>query len=87
MESPEAEDKLMNSLKKGNLQSVTFSEIDGDAKKFIEANPQYKNINIYNVDGKKQFIPHEKSATQNNTSNQPVIEPVMEERKSTGIKR
>lgn len=87
METPEAADKLLNSLKKGNLQSVTFSEIDGDAKKFIEANPQYKNINIYNVDGKKQFIPHEKSATQNNTSNQPVMEPVMEERKSAGIKR
>ena len=87
METPEAADKLLNSLKKGNLQSVTFSEIDVDEKKFIEANPQYKNINIYNVDGKKQFIPHEKSATQNNTSNQPVMEPVMEERKSAGIKR
>ena len=87
METPESADKLLNSLKKGNLQSVTFSGNDGDAKKFIEAVPQYKNINIYNEDGKKQFIPHEQSATQNITSNQPIMEPVMEERKSTGMKR
>ncbi|MDQ2719365.1 MAG: JAB domain-containing protein [Bacteroidota bacterium] len=87
METPAAEDKLINSLKKGNLQSVTFSENGGDIKKFIEANPQYKNINIYNEDGKKQFIPQGKSETQNATNHQPIIEKVMEEKKSAGIKR
>jgi hypothetical protein len=87
METPEAADKLLNSLKKGNLQSVTFSGNDGDEKKFIEANPQYKNIDVYNEEGRKQFIPHEKSATQNNTEHQPEVEPVMEERKSAGMKR
>jgi hypothetical protein len=87
METPEAADRLMNSLKKGNLQSVTFSGNDGDAKKYIEAVPQYKNINVYNEEGKKQFIPHEKSATQDNTNYQPVSEPAMEEKKSAGLKR
>jgi DNA repair protein RadC len=87
METPEAADKLMNSLKKGNLQAVTFSETGGDVPKFIEANPQYKNINIYQEDGKKQFIPHGKSETQNATNQRPTEEPVFKENKSAGIKR
>lgn len=41
---------LIDSLKKGNLQSVTF-QIDGaDQKRYIEANPQFKTINIYDSD-------------------------------------
>ena len=87
METPEAADKLMNSLKKGNLQAVTFSETGGDVPKFIESNPQYKNINIYQEDGKKQFIPHGKSETQNATNQNPTEEPVLKENKSAGIKR
>ena len=68
MVNPEAEDKLMNSLKKGNLQSVTFSETNGDLKKFIEANPQYKNINIYNEDGSKIFVKHPNNIERKSTS-------------------
>ena len=85
METPEAEARLMNSLKKGNLQSVTFSDIDGDTKKYIEAVPQYKNINVYNEEGKKQFIPHEKSEVQKETIS--TDELPIKESKSAGIKR
>ena len=87
METPEAEDKLINSLKKGNMQAVTFSESGIDTKKLIEANPQYKNINVYNEGGKKQFIPQGQSETQKMSNQEPVQEAVMEERKSAGIKR
>jgi hypothetical protein len=38
---------LMDSLKKGNLQSATFQINDTDQKQYIEANPQFKTINIY----------------------------------------
>ena len=36
METPEAEARLMNSLKKGNLQSVTFSDVDGGSKNILK---------------------------------------------------
>ena len=87
METPEAEDRLMNSLKKGNLQSVTFSSVDGDIKKYIEAVPQFKNINVYNEDGKKQFIPHERSEAQKEAISTSPAESAIKETKSAGIKR
>jgi len=38
---------LMDSLKKGNLQSATFQNGGTEQKQYIEANPQFKTINIY----------------------------------------
>jgi hypothetical protein len=38
---------LMDSLKKGNLQSATFMKDDKEVKHYIEANPQFKTINAY----------------------------------------
>jgi len=38
---------LMDSLKKGNLQSATFLNNRTEQKHYIEANPQFKTINIY----------------------------------------
>jgi hypothetical protein len=40
-------DDLMDSLKKGNLQSVTFLKDGQEVKHYIEANPQFKTINVY----------------------------------------
>jgi predicted ATPase len=34
-------------LQKGNRQSVTFIQSGSEQKQFIEANPQFKTINIY----------------------------------------
>ena len=39
--------RLVESLQKGNRQSVTFIQNGGEQKQFIEANPQFKTINIY----------------------------------------
>lgn len=39
--------RLVESLQKGNRQSVTFVQNGSDQKHFIEANPQFKTINIY----------------------------------------
>jgi len=39
--------RLMESLQKGNRQSVTFIQNGSEQKHFIEANPQFKTINIY----------------------------------------
>ncbi len=39
--------RLVESLKKGNRQSVTFIENGNQQKAFVEANPQFKSINVY----------------------------------------
>lgn len=47
LDGAEKEKALMQSLQKGNIQAVTI-EKDGESHKmFMEANPQYKTINLY----------------------------------------
>lgn len=47
LKEPEKEKALMASLQKGNVQSVSI-EKDGESHKmFMEANPQYKNVTLY----------------------------------------
>ena len=45
----------MKSLEKGNLAQVTFAREGGEDKMFISANPQYKNLDLYNTRMEKQF--------------------------------
>lgn len=47
LNDPEQKDKLMKSLEKGNVQSVTFTKDGKEEKMFIEANPQYKTVNVF----------------------------------------
>lgn len=53
---------LMDSLKKGNRQSVTFQSEKGEQKHFIEANPQFKTLTIY--DSGMQRMGNKKSMTE-----------------------
>lgn len=55
-------EKLTESLKKGNRQAATF-HIDGkEERRFVEAVPQFKSINVY--DGKMQRIRQEQGERQ-----------------------
>lgn len=57
----EFKDSIITSLEKGNMQMVTFA-IDGKEEiRFIEANPKFKSITIYNESMQKQFYPAESS--------------------------
>ncbi len=57
LDGGEKEKSLMQSLQKGNLQSVNVG-LNGESQKmFIEANPQYKTVNLY--DGKMQRLGQE----------------------------
>lgn len=47
LSNEEYKSNLMDSLKKGNLQSATFQHNGTEQKQYIEANPQFKTINIY----------------------------------------
>jgi len=42
-------DELIGSLKKGNVQSATFIKDGQEVRQYVEANPQYKNINLYDA--------------------------------------
>jgi len=39
--------RLMDSLQKGNRQAVTFLQDGTEQKRFIEANPQFKSVAVY----------------------------------------
>ena len=54
--------RLIESLQKGNRQFVTFSENGTEQKRFIEANPQFKSITVY--DGNSQRIRQDLSEKQ-----------------------
>lgn len=66
LEYPDQEAALLKSLQKGNIQSVTI-EKDGTASKmFLEANPQYKSINLYDANFRR--IPKESLEQYQSTS-------------------
>ncbi|HWJ25845.1 MAG TPA: hypothetical protein VNS32_04830 [Flavisolibacter sp.] len=57
LKDPEKHKALMQSLQKGNLQAVTIEKEGSISKMFLEANPQYKTVNLY--DGELKRVPKE----------------------------
>ncbi len=53
LSAPDKEDALMHSLKKGNVQSVTMEKDGATSKMFVEANPQFKNVTVYDANMKR----------------------------------
>ena len=49
MEEPAQREALIRSLQKGNLQVVSMGEWGRTERMFIQANPQYKSITIFNA--------------------------------------
>ena len=52
MKEQDKEKALMQSLQKGNVQSVTIEKDGNSHKMFIEADPQYKKVNLYDANMK-----------------------------------
>ncbi|MFV8347564.1 hypothetical protein [Flavobacterium sp. ZB4P13] len=59
LENAKFKEDLMDSMKKGNLQSATFLKDGNEVKQSIEANPQFKTINVY--DGNMKRIDNRQS--------------------------
>lgn len=55
LNEPATKERLMQSLERGNLHQVTFVKGDKEEKMFIEANPQFKTLNLYDSSLKKVF--------------------------------
>jgi hypothetical protein len=70
MGSEEQKLMLISSLKKGNVQQVTMERDGSQSKYFIEAVPQYKNINVYDPKMntvKRQTVQKENSIIEQST--------------------
>ncbi|MEN0053574.1 MAG: hypothetical protein AAGC65_07885 [Mucilaginibacter sp.] len=50
LNDPEQRERLMSSLKRGNLQSVTLIKNETEEKAFVAASPQFKNLTLYDKD-------------------------------------
>lgn len=57
LKDPEKEKGLIQSLQKGNLQSVSIEKDGSSHKMFIEADPQFKKVNLY--DSNMNLVPKE----------------------------
>ncbi len=64
LDSSEMLVKLTSSLEKGNVQAVTFVREGKEEKMHIEANPQFKTLNLYDADMKKIFQGNELRTSQ-----------------------
>ncbi len=62
LNTPKYKEDLLNSLKKGNLQSATFVVAGVESKMYVEANPQFKTVNVY--DENMARINHRESKDQ-----------------------
>jgi hypothetical protein len=48
LEDPQQKERLLRSLERGNQHLVTAKEEGYEVKRYIEASPQFKTINVYN---------------------------------------
>lgn len=64
-------EKLVKSLEKGNLTQVTFTKEGKDEKMFIEANPQYKSLTVYDASMKRQYQENEKKEVKQELDKDP----------------
>ena len=90
MQSPDGAERLINSLKKGNMQAVTFVQDGEESSKFISANPQFKNLNVLNHDGSVMFhnsITFNDNKNDQNIGAKPTKTPVLKVVKSSKMKR
>lgn len=55
LQEPEQKERLMKSLEKGNVQSVTFAKDGNEERMYIEANPQFKTVNVFDSQMKKVY--------------------------------
>jgi hypothetical protein len=66
LNEPATKERLMQSLERGNLHQVTFTKGDKEEKMFIEANPQFKTVNLYDANLKKVFVENAKKESNDN---------------------
>lgn len=79
----EYKSNLTDSLKKGNLQSATFQISGTEQKQYIEANPQFKTINIYDSSMQRVDNRQSKKEQQSEGESQSVKQDGKKEKQTT----
>lgn len=98
VELPEEKEKqLMQSLQKGNRQAVNFKKEGKETPMFIEANPQFKAINVYDTSGrqlskfeKEQYLkvtPGNELEQKSALVKEPVVLPDQKHRKAVKVEK
>jgi hypothetical protein len=98
VELPEEKEKqLMQSLQKGNRQAVNFKKEGKETPMFIEANPQFKAINVYDTSGrqlskfeKEQYLkvtPGNELEPKSALVKEPVVLPDQKHRKAVKVEK
>ncbi|HNP94390.1 MAG TPA: hypothetical protein PKJ63_02135, partial [Cyclobacteriaceae bacterium] len=64
MENPELKERMIRSLEKGNTTQVTLIKDGQEQKAYIEANPKYKNLEVYDQNLKRTYQPNEKQGKE-----------------------
>ncbi|MFW0736862.1 hypothetical protein [Flavobacterium sp. T12S277] len=72
LNTPKYKEDLLSSLKKGNLQSVTFVIGGVESKQYVEANPQFKTLNVYDVNFQRINHRESKEEKKSESENQSV---------------
>jgi len=70
MGSEQDKTRLIESLQKGNRQSVTFLENAAEKRRYIEANPQFKSVTVYDENAKRIRQDLTKENTQSQSQSQ-----------------
>ncbi|MBS1915571.1 MAG: hypothetical protein JST87_04790 [Bacteroidetes bacterium] len=60
LENSQSSESLLKSLERGNRQQVTMIQDGKETKMFIEANPQFKSLNVYNAEGLRENVQAQK---------------------------
>lgn len=55
LNDPEQKERMIQSLERGNVHKVNFDKDGKEEKMFVQANPQFKNVIVYDADMKKQY--------------------------------
>ena len=79
----EYKSNLTDSLKKGNMQSATFQINGAEQKQYIEANPQFKTINIYDSSMQRVDNRQSKKEQQSEGESQSVKQDGKKEKQTT----
>ncbi|NOT73394.1 MAG: hypothetical protein HOP08_00600 [Cyclobacteriaceae bacterium] len=66
LDSNDTRARLLTSLEKGNLQSVTFVKDGKEDKMHVAANPQFKSLYLYDANMKKVYQGNEKKEQPEN---------------------
>lgn len=84
LNDPTTKDRLMKSLERGNLHQVTFQREDKEEKMFIEANPQFKSVNLYDGNMRKVFQENGKKEAAVDNGKE-VSAPKQDQKQSTAV--